>query len=218
MSGSQDFVLALRGLGLTDSQIGRAIGRDSSLVFQIGAGRKPGRNLESALGGLHQAVTTTGELATVEPPRRLTRTGHQARVRRATTIRGRTWETASIKRQASRSGGRGLRAAFDDAVRRDDQLAVTISFDSGVTVTGTSGEGRRGGRGRRERDRTGRGGTVTFKLDAADLLSRADVMFGGNLSDAIAAEALDAGYIAGVADAEQAVEHVTSIEVRAWSQ
>lgn len=74
---SRDLIEALKAQGYTNASIGRAIERDSSLVSQIAKGKKPGRNLEAALEGLLRSG-----LVESPPPRRITRSGAQARVRR----------------------------------------------------------------------------------------------------------------------------------------
>lgn len=74
---SRDLIEALKAQGYTNASIGRALERDSSLISQIAKGKKPGRNLEASLDGLLRS----GLVETL-PPRRTTRSGAQARVRR----------------------------------------------------------------------------------------------------------------------------------------
>lgn len=76
MAKSQDLILELRAQGFSNAEIGRRVGRDSSLIGQISRGLKPGANLEQALTEL----VTTGEVRT-PPFRRTSSDGTLARVR-----------------------------------------------------------------------------------------------------------------------------------------
>ena len=89
MSSRED-IAALHARGWTDSAIGRAVGRDSSLIHQIAVGKKPGNNLAPALDALkaggapgpktaRQAPAVAGPLP--EAPRRVRASGQPARVR-----------------------------------------------------------------------------------------------------------------------------------------
>ena len=78
MPNSQESILQLRGRGFTDTQIGKLVGRDSSLIKQIREGRKPGANLSEALSGL---ASSGGEVGPVEVARRRSKAGTTARVR-----------------------------------------------------------------------------------------------------------------------------------------
>lgn len=73
---SQELIADLRAQGMSYSHIGRQLGRDSSLIGQIAAGKKPGTNLTAALTEL----ATTGTI-THPPQRRTSRAGGLARVR-----------------------------------------------------------------------------------------------------------------------------------------
>ena len=75
---SRDLIEGLLAQGYTYSSIGKAIDRDSSLVSQVAKGKKPGRNLEASL----EALLKSGLVETL-PPRRTTRSGTQARVRKS---------------------------------------------------------------------------------------------------------------------------------------
>ena len=74
---SRELIEGLLAQGYTYSSIGKAIDRDSSLVSQVAKGKKPGRNLEASL----EALLKSGLVETL-PPRRTTRSGTQARVRK----------------------------------------------------------------------------------------------------------------------------------------
>ena len=49
MATSQELILELRAQGFSNAEIGRRLGRDSSLIGQIAKGAKPGANLQQAL-------------------------------------------------------------------------------------------------------------------------------------------------------------------------
>jgi hypothetical protein len=68
--------------GHTKASIGRALGRDSSLIGQVYSGKKPGRNLTGGLSSLLES----GKAAS--PPRRTTSTGKPARVRQPSVFEG----------------------------------------------------------------------------------------------------------------------------------
>jgi len=53
---TQQNILRLRARGHSDTAIGRAVGRDSSLIAQIRIGKKPGMTLQGATAALRQAV------------------------------------------------------------------------------------------------------------------------------------------------------------------
>jgi hypothetical protein len=63
---SQELILELRAQGFSNAEIGRRLGRDSSLIGQIAKGTKPGANLQQALTEL----VSGGEVKT--PPFRRT--------------------------------------------------------------------------------------------------------------------------------------------------
>lgn len=107
---SRDDIAALHARGWTDAAIGRAVGRDSSLIHQIAVGRKPGRNLGPALDALaargvagpatsRQAPAVAGRLP--EAPRRTRASGQPARVREGKIIGGspRAGKSASAPRE-----------------------------------------------------------------------------------------------------------------------
>jgi len=73
---STELINALIAQGYSRAAIGRAVGRDSSLIGQIAKGAKPGTNLNAALDQL----LSTGEVQT-PPFRRTTKAGTVAKVR-----------------------------------------------------------------------------------------------------------------------------------------
>ena len=75
VSQSQHLINQLKASGMSYSQIGKAVGRDSSLISQGAKGKKPLVNIEGALKALV-------EKRKPEPPaRRLARSGAEAKVR-----------------------------------------------------------------------------------------------------------------------------------------
>jgi hypothetical protein len=218
MATSQELVAALIERGLSQRAIGQAIGRDSSLISQVARGAKPGRNLAPALEALQAQVSgltpqaakaTARPGAVAKPARRTTKAGALAKVRRPTTVRARWGQSTTMKRQAVRHGAKGMGHALADA-QADGRgsVAVTVSFGRSVTVNNTSG-GRRG--------RTGRGGVIDMNLgDPAQVAAEVDARHGGNFSEYVAAQALERGYVSGVADERDAVAHMTAVELRGW--
>ena len=79
MPTSQASILQLREQGFTNTQIGRLVGRDSSLIKQISEGKKPGANLSEALAGFVGKPAT--EAKPVDVARRLSKSGGPAKVR-----------------------------------------------------------------------------------------------------------------------------------------
>ena len=222
-SATGHLIQELRGLGLTDVQIGRMVGRDSSYIAQAAGPRanpdREGFNYKPAhglLGPLQEArdrlaASTTGareEAARVrlEPPRRTTRAGVEAKVRRPATIGGAGWTNTVLKRQASRSGAHGMAYPLHDA--GDRQVAATVNVDKGLSVNNSSGGRKR---------RMGEGGHFTIALGTAEEVA-AEVahQHGGNFTAYVMAQALEAGYISGAADEREAAAHVNAIELRTY--
>ena len=79
MANSQASILQLRERGFTDTQIGRLVGRDSSLIKQISTGKKPGANLADTLASF--LAKPKADVQRVEVPRRLSKAGTVAEVR-----------------------------------------------------------------------------------------------------------------------------------------
>ena len=73
-------IKSLRKKGYSDAAIGRALDRDSSLIGQVRRGVKPGSNLVDALKAFSKGEKIT-------PPRRQTKAGKPAKVRRP-SVRG----------------------------------------------------------------------------------------------------------------------------------
>lgn len=208
MSESTDLVRELvdRG-GLNYADIGQALGRDRSLIRQVGVGSKPGNNLRDALAelrdrlagveaGRHQAARA----ATVPaPPRRQTAGGRPARVRHRTAYSGPHYTTTTAKRQGARNGATAARRALGQ-VDGDREVAVTASFDKSVSVQGSSG-GRRSIGGAVDLNL----GTVEDVLDALDAT-------GLSLSAYAVQQMEVAGYVSG----GNVAGHLEGLEVRTF--
>lgn len=215
LSESGEIIRRLIASGLNMETIGQGISRNRSLVRQVSIGAKPGNNLRGALADLETRLagveperrTSAARTAPVTaPPRRPTKAGAPARVRKPTTHGGRAWATSNVKQQAARHGARGLARPLARAADDGMQVAVTVSFTRRVTVSEYS-KGRRG--------KAGPGGVLDFKLgDAGDVLDALGE--GGNLAAYVAAEALAQGYVSGVGDAGAVVANMLSIELRSF--
>lgn len=218
MPTSQDLILALRAQGASMAAIGRSVGRDSSLISQIAAGKKPGANLYGALDSLTKAPNPLDAIryaAPVAAPRRVRASGVQARTRtpgRIATKAGAT--TATVKRTAA---ARGARAATSPALRdlkANQHAAVTITYSRAVVVTPGASQGAK------TRSTPGAGGTVIARLDQGPAPTDRDDLIealeaGDNLSDALAGMALARGWISGP-DESGVVRATQSIELRTW--
>jgi hypothetical protein len=208
VSAAGDIILALRGQGITDAAIARAIERDRSLVGQVRRGIKPGSNLVGALEELRDRLAAGGPVegpVSAPPARRTNAKGRTARVRHKTTYAGRGWGSGAVKRQGVRSGAGILHRLVLQAAENGDELAVTVTFDKGVQVQGY---------GKGKRTRQGAGGVLDFQVDAE--AAAAHIAAGGTFSDYVAGEAMRAGYISGQASAAAYTAHMTGLEVRAF--
>lgn len=78
MANAKDTINKLKAGGMSYSEIGRKLGRDSSLISQIARGKKKGGNLESSLEDLAEKRATVRE-----PARRVAKSGEPAKVRRS---------------------------------------------------------------------------------------------------------------------------------------
>lgn len=127
VSESARLIRDLNRKGMSDAAIGRALGRDSSLIGQIRKGKKPGRNLTPALESLNAGN------APAPVSRRITRSGEVARVR-----------TPDVQRATLHKSG-------DEALHRLENLAkknARISLNA-VPIGATQyANGRRIGAGR----------------------------------------------------------------------
>lgn len=212
---AQEHIIALRALGYTGEDIGQALARNRSLVSQVERGKKPGNNLEAPLAALRAFAESTpgarlSEASAPRPEPRVTRSGTVARTRRRTslTYAGGRSTTALVKRQGSRNGGRGLAKHLHQAIEGGDTIRVTLSFNRNVEVI-SAGTSEGSGRGQ-HRGRAGRGGTVDMELDPSELEDFFEA--GGSVSDALLAQAADAGLIL----RDVSAEGLEAIELRTY--
>lgn len=221
VSESGEAIARLLAAGLSGQDIGRAIGRDRSLVSQVARGVKPGTNLRDALGALERQVgglagrdakQAARRGAVPEPPRRQTgppEARRPANVRKPTTRTGRAWGTSTAKRQAVRAGAHGFGHPLADAADARRTVAVTVGTNAGLRINNTSGGKVRGAH-------VG-AGAFDMQLGPADQVwAEVQAQHGGNFSAYVAAQALERGLISGVADEREAVQHFTSLELRSY--
>lgn len=211
MSESGELVRELLGLGMSRRGIGQAIGRNDRLIGYVEKDVKPGENLRDSLRELRDRLTGGVSKAEAvrdvpEPSRRTVR-GRPTNVRKPATRKGTSWQTSTIKRQAVRSGGKGLMHSIGDAADDGRELAVTVSFDKGMNVL-SGGSGKRG--------RPGRGGSVELKLgDAEDVFDRIESQYDGEPAAFLAAVLMQHGYVSAETPGD-VVGHMTAVEVRGW--
>lgn len=212
VSESGRLINELRAAGLNFEDVGKALDRNRSLIGQISRGQKPGHNLRDALVELRDRLATVTPEArkavaragtTTKPAQRTTKAGKVAHVRGKTTIRGRSWASGNVRRQAARSGAKGLAKLAVEAAEAGMDLAVTVQFNKGVTVQGYS-KGKRG--------RPGAGGILDCQLDPQDFDPQAE-----SFTHWVIRSALRLGYLSGHGeDVDKYVSRVESIEARAF--
>lgn len=212
MSESSDIIRRLVESGANYESIGQAVGRNRSLIRQVGIGSKPGNNLRDALAALEtrlagvapDRVNTAARTTTVAPPsRRQTSRGALARVRKPTTIRGRAWTASTAKQGAVRNGARGLGHAMADAADAGQTLAATVLFSKRTKVE-AYGSSRRG--------TAGFGGSVDIELGPAEeVWPIVHNEFGGDITAYILAEVQGRGLVSG--DAE-----IIGIDLRSYGR
>lgn len=211
---SGEIIRRLVESGQNYERIGQALGRNRSLVRQVAIGSKPGANLRESLEQLERRLA--GQAVEVTPPKpRTTSRGTLARVRKPTTVRGRSWASSTVKRQGMRSGGRSLGHALADAAEDGRQLAATVTLGSGL-IAEHYGSSRRG--------HAGPGGSVDINLgDADDVWAAVRDEYGGNVSAYIADVLVDRGLVS-TADTrvsqadlvEHAAGNIAEVELRAY--
>lgn len=113
-------ILALRQRGMSDAAIGRAIGRDSSLIGQIARGKKPGANLAGALNTLDRGGKVTA------PERRKNKAGREAAYRGS--------HTGEVKLSA-----KALRRALVSADGRGQNVSFTVDWGQLKSLRQASG-------------------------------------------------------------------------------
>lgn len=214
MSESTEIVRRLVAAGANYESIGRALGRNRSLVRQVGIGAKPGNTMRDALAELEARLAGAADVnqaartATITPPEpRKNRRGALAKVRKPTTVQGRSWSASSVKRQAVRSGARGLGHPMADAAERGQTLAVTVTVDGAVAIQ-AYGTSRRG--------REGLHGSADFRLgDAAEVLDTIQEDYGGDVTAYVADVLVDRGLVDRATDV---APHIVEIDLRAFDE
>jgi hypothetical protein len=155
-AGARAAVAALKALGLTDTGIGRALGRDSSLISQIGAGKRgPGygasyagelRDLIAQTAGLGRGeararAADLAERGTLAPARRVTRAGTPAAVRVGQQRVGRAPSTPGGHAGHYVKGRAAGRATFDrrldTAVNNGQEIALKVTVADARSRKGT---------------------------------------------------------------------------------
>lgn len=213
MSTSQELIHELVSRGMSQRAIGVALGRNSSLISQVARGRKPGANLRDSLAVLREQLgdgkPPAKPPAVPAPTRRLTASGKPARVRRPTTITGKSgaWATSTVKRQAARHGAHGMIHPLQDAKRRGQTVAVTVGLASSIRINGTSGSATK-------HHAPGAAGSVTMELGAAEDVLDGMQDFGGDFSAYVLDRLSEDGYVS--ADQDGLREGIVSIELRAY--
>lgn len=213
MSASQEIIVELLGRGMSRKAIGRAISRNDRLIGYVEKGQKPGENLAGALAEL-RARLDAGEGSPARPPtvgepaRRVHTDAHgrtvPVRVRRARTITGRSgqWSTTTLRRQAVKGGGGGVRHALEAAAKRGQDVAITVGVTGAAAINGTSGGRIVGGEG------------ATMELGpASQVLADLDQRYGGDFTMMSMAELSAAGFVSFQGDPHGAA---ASIEVRTY--
>lgn len=215
MSESTEIVRRLVAAGANYESIGRALGRNRSYIRQVGIGAKPGETMRASLAELEERLTGAADLnreartvtLTTPPEARKDRRGALARVRKPTTVSGRSWSSSSVKRQAVKSGARGLGHPMADAADRGQSLGVTVTVDGAVSIQ-AYGTSRRG--------REGLHGSADFRLgDAGEVLDAIQNQYGGDVTAYVADVMVERGLVAG---AEDVAPHIVEIDLRAFDE
>jgi hypothetical protein len=207
MSESTDLVRELLAGGMNYADVGRALGRDRSLIRQVGVGAKPGNNLRAALEGLRDRLAGV-QAAVPAPTRRTTARGKPARTR-AKTVHGdragheRAYSTGIVKKQGARSGGGNLTGALARAADAGRTVSVTVSFDRAVTVDPYKGS---------KKGVPGPGGTLDMQLGDAEEVQEG-IAEHGSLTAYVCAYGAAQGWLYGPPDL---VSHVNSLELRTY--
>lgn len=216
MSESSEIIRRLVESGANYESIGQAVGRNRSLIRQVGIGSKPGNNLRDSLAALEsrlagvapERVNRTAREAAVAPPaRRTTTRGTLAGVRKPTTIRGRSWTASTVKKAGVKSGARGLGHTIADAAESGRQIAATVSVDGALAVE-AYGSSRRGVQGVR--------GSADFKLgDGPEVWAAVRDDYAGDVTAYVAARMVEAGLVDS-SDEGYVREHLVEIDLRTF--
>lgn len=187
---SRELINSLKLQGFSYAEIGRRLDRDSSLISQIARGKKKGANLESGLEHL-----AGGAREVEKPPRRVTKSGEVAKVRKPKQVpKGNLLKdkTGRIKRASAAKRPKTTIDRLKRIAADGGKVKLTVWFENVEYAKGY---------GQRRPDQTGtvelfsRGG-----MKASDVLSRIED-FDGDLEsylEEVAVEFGGAGYASGV--------------------
>lgn len=147
MSLARDLVLDMMSQGHSQAEIGRLLGRDSSMISQIASGKR-GENYGSSMTGylrelagkLTEAVDAApGQpLEVIQPPRRLDSRGRTARTRSKITHGGPHSGVSAVKKQATRNGAKSLAPKIESAAGDGRRGAVTITCGPHAVIARSS--------------------------------------------------------------------------------
>jgi hypothetical protein len=222
-----DFVRRLVARGISQRTIGAAVGRNDSLISQIGRGTGKGGSLRDRLGELLATAERAGlgkgatpeQLAAggQEPARRTRRTGTIARVRRAVSARyGGGGSTSQVKRQAAHAGGNGLIYELRRAADEDMQVAWDVTFrDPANEVQVIESSGRPRPKADKTKRRRRHGLTVTMRAGARESLDAVEAA--GSVTRGVLRMMIERGLI-NYEDEDEAIQDVEAIEMRVWSE
>ncbi len=200
---SRELVEALLATGMSKSDIGKAVGRNSSTISQITREEKPkpARNLEAPLSAL-LANRRGAEVEVPAAPRRLAKSGQLANVRRS-TAGGRT---INVKAGSVRAGAKSIRNRLRGAAGDGQRVAWTVTYPPTVGVgydSGTTSHHHGGGAGVVDFGNHGDGFSARV---FADLVDEHD----GNVGRAVSSWLESNGYI------DRGGILPTAIELRTW--
>lgn len=127
MATAKDTINKLKAGGMSYSEIGRKLGRDSSLISQIARGKKKGSNLEGSLDDLAEKRSVR------EPARRLAKSGEAAKVRRSSkTPKGLLKDKKGrIKRAPESSRESVFVDRLDRIARAGGKVSFKVKFKDG---------------------------------------------------------------------------------------
>lgn len=223
MSESSEIIRRLVEGGANYESIGQAVGRNRSLIRQVGIGSKPGNNLAESLAELERRLGSVPKPernqaarsapTTTRPTARTTRRGGLAKVRKPTTVGGERWSSSVVKRNAVQHGARGLGHPLADAADAGREIGVTVTVDKGLTVEAGSAKA-----GKRSKGISGPGGSCDFMLgDAFEVWDTISSEYDGNVTAYVADRMVDEGLVSGGArTGAEAASHIREIELRAF--
>ena len=147
MSLAQDLVRDMVAQGHSMAEIGRYLGRDSSMISQIASGKR-GENYGASMTGYLRELSTkfadaattasTEPLEVVKPPRRLDAAGRVAGTRRKITHGGAHSGVSAVKKQATKNGAKSLGPQVGAAADEGRRGALTITCGPNAVIAKSS--------------------------------------------------------------------------------